>query len=134
MVAEFLPFLRGDWTPSAIGIWCIIAMFTLKFASEIRENRKLSSSDRQARREGFEKTVRLLTEENRLLQKDLSGLRAEYDNYRALCQSENDSLRKQVIDVEYEAAGLKRKLADQSRQIANLMGLEVPPVPLPPQG
>lgn len=100
-----------DWPPQAYGIWTLVVMAIVYAAREYRETRKLSSSDRQARREGFTWQVENLQRENRGLQLDLTSLRREYDEYRRLCHDETDQLRMQVISLEGEVAGMKRQRA-----------------------
>lgn len=103
------PEVFKDWAPQAYGIWTLVLMAIVYFAREYRETRKLSSADRQARREGFTWQVENLQRENRDLQTDLTALRREYDAYRKLCHEETDQLRDQVLSLENEVAGLKRQ-------------------------
>lgn len=105
------PDIFKDWAPQAYGIWTLVLMALAYFAREYRETRKLSADDRQARREGFTWQVENLQRENRQLNLDLTSLRREYDDYRALCHAETDQLRKQVVGLETEVAGMKRQRA-----------------------
>jgi len=109
-----------DFTPGAYGIWTGVLLFAGWLLREWRETRKLSADDRLARREGYEKQVTILTAENRALAGDMRDLREEYDQYRGICQQENDQLRSQVIKLEFDIAGLRRKTATIARDIARL--------------
>lgn len=104
-----------EFTPSTYGIWSLVAMFSIYLIREWRETRKLSAEDRLARRDGYQKQVELLTREYRSALGDLATLRKEYDEHRRLCQVETDQLRKMVIALEGEIAGLKRQ--DATAQI-----------------
>lgn len=125
MITELLPFMRDDWTPGAVGIWVLIGMFVIYAIREFRENRKLSASDRQARREGYEKQVQMLMEENRALAGDLTELRSEYDQYRRDCHAENDSLRQMIIRLENDTAGFKRRADALAIEVARLKGIDM---------
>lgn len=129
MIGDFAPFLKTNWTPSAVGIWILIFMFCVYALREYRETRKLSSADRQARREGYETQVQLLTGENRALASDLSQLRVEYDQYRRDCHAENDALRNMIIRLENEVAGFKRRADTLSIEIAKDRGIDVRSLP-----
>ena len=107
-----LPSLLEQFTPGAYGIWTIAAMVATYLLREYRETRKLSSSDKQARREGYAQQVSHLTTENRNLASDLRDLREEYDRYRRLCLQETDQLRDHVVQLENRLSGVLRKIAD----------------------
>lgn len=114
------PNIFGQWAPQAYGIWTLVIMAATYSAREWRATRKLSAEDRQARREGFTWQVENLQRENRQLNADLASLRREYDDYRALCHAETDQLRKQVMTLEGDIAGLKRQRAtDQVMKARN---------------
>lgn len=111
-----------DVTPGAVGIWIAVGMLAVHFIREWRENRKLSADDRVARREGYETQVRDLRTENRALIDDLRSLRKEYDEHRKLCQQETDQLRDMLVAVQDELQGLKRKVAVDAIELAQLRG------------
>jgi predicted nucleic acid-binding Zn-ribbon protein len=117
-----------EWgfTPGAYGIYAILAAILFNSLREYRENRKLSSSDRQARREGFEKQVQILQDENREQREDMRKLRDEYDGYRQICQEETNDLRQQVRRLENEQTGYKRRLDAQALELGKLRGIENP--------
>jgi hypothetical protein len=117
-----------EWgfTPGAYGIYGILAAILFRGMSEWRENRKLSSTDRQARREGFEKQVNILQDENRSQREDMVKLREEYDGYRRMCQQETDDLRGEIRRLETEQAGYKRRLDAQALELAKLRGIQQP--------
>lgn len=106
--------LLKDWAPQAYGIWTLVLLAIVYFAREYRETRKLSSDDRQARREGFAAHVESLQGENRSLRSDLFDLRREYDDYRRLCQHETNQLRDEVRHLEDKVVGLNRRLDSQA--------------------
>lgn len=110
----------STWTPAAYGIWTGVLMGAGWILKEWRENRKLSLEDRLARRGGYEKQVAALTAENRAVMEDLRLLREEYDTYRRLCHEETDTLRKDVIRLEDEMNGYKRRLDTQARDMGKL--------------
>ncbi len=112
--------ILAEFTPGAAGIWVGVFMFAGWLLREWRETRKLSADDRIARREGYEKQVQILAAENRALAKGIRDLREEYDTYRGVCQTENDQLRGQVIKLEFDLAGMRRKTATLARDIARL--------------
>ncbi|MDB5584326.1 MAG: hypothetical protein JWR80_9502 [Bradyrhizobium sp.] len=101
----------STWAPQAYGVWTLVLMAAVYFSREWRATRKLSTEDRQARREGFTWQVENLQRENRGLQTDLTVLRREYDEYRRLCHEETDQLRNQVIQLERDISGMKRERA-----------------------
>lgn len=114
-----------EFTPGAYGIWTGVLMFAAWFLKEWRETRKLSADDRLARREGYAKQVESLQKENRALGADLAKLRKEYDDYRHLCQSETDALRQNIIRLEGELSGYKRRVDMQGMEIAKIKGMDV---------
>lgn len=109
-------------TFGGVGVWTAVLMMFGWWLHDRREQRKLSLADRQANREGFQKQVQMLMDENRLLADDLHKLRDEHDGYRKICQRETDQLRNMVVANENEVQGLKRKLADATREIERLKG------------
>ncbi|WP_028970168.1 hypothetical protein [Sphingomonas sp. URHD0057] len=110
--------LFREWAPQAYGIWTLVLFAFVYLVREWRETRKLSSADRLARREGYALQVENLQRENRLLQTDLNALRHEYDDYRRLCHDETDALRSQVVRLEDEVTGLKRRIDSQAVSLA----------------
>lgn len=124
MVNEIRAIL-SEFTPGAAGVWTGVLMFAGWMLREWRENRKLSDADKQARRQGYEKQVQLLTGENRELAIDLRKLREEYDGYRKLCQAETEQLHRQNMEQEIEIATLRRRVDVQAIEIAQLS----PPAP-----
>lgn len=113
--------LLREWAPQAYGVWTLVLIAVLYFIREWRETRKLSSTDRLARREGYALQVENLQRENRFLQTDLTNLRHEYDDYRRLCQQETDDLRNQVIQLENNVAGLRRRVDTQAATLPRLI-------------
>ena len=111
-----------DVTPGAVGVWIAVGMLAVHFIREWRENRKLSADDRIARREGYETQVRDLRTENRALIEDLRALRKEYDEHRKICQQETDQLRDMLVALQDELQGLKRKVATDAIELAQLRG------------
>lgn len=97
-------------TPGGFGVWTLVLMVGAFLLREYRETRKLSAEDRLARREGYAKQVADLHDENRSLRGDLTLIRHEYDEYRKLCQEENEELRRMVINLENEISALKRRI------------------------
>lgn len=124
-MAEIAAKLVGlGWTPGAIGIWLGVLLIIGWFLKEYRETRKLSSNDKQARREGYAKQVEMLMGENRALLGDLQALRKEYDDHRQFCNAETKQLREMLVAVENEQSGISRKLTDANLEIARLKGYE----------
>lgn len=121
MMQELLTFMRGNWSPGAYGIWVLVAMFGIYLLREWRETRKLSSADRQARREGFEHQVDVLMHENRRLGEDLRALRHEYDNYRRQCLEENDQRVAEIRRLENELHGLQRQMRSQAQTLPRVI-------------
>lgn len=121
---SLLHTIASEFTPGAAGVWTGVLMFAGWMLREWRENRKLTDADKQARRQGYEAQVKLLTEENRALAADLSKLRHEYDAYRTMCQAETDGLRAMIIDLENAVAGLNRKTATQAIDLARTVAPE----------
>lgn len=107
---ELVQILR-EFTPGAWGIWTGVLILAGWIIKQIREDRQLSHDDRLARREGYAAQVANLMQFNRSLLEDIAELRKEYDNHRKICQMETDQLRRMVIDLEGEIAGLKRNRA-----------------------
>lgn len=106
-----IPSLLSGFTPGAAGIWTLVVMFAAFLVREWRETRKLSASDRLARREGYAAQVAGLQKENRELRTEMQRDRTEHEEYRKLCHAETDQLRRQVIDLTNEVEGLKRQQA-----------------------
>ena len=119
-MVEDIRAIMAAFTPGAVGIWVGVGMMLIYAIREWRETRKLSAEDRIARRDGYAAQVSALHAENRALAGDMRDLRQEYDHYRELCQRENDQLRAQVIKLEFDLAGLKRKTATLARDMARL--------------
>lgn len=120
-----------DWlskmTPGGYGIWTIALMVAAWLAKEWRETRKLSTDDRQAKREGFAKQVESLQVENRKLRGDLAEVEQRHDDYRHACQTETDGLRQQIRSLEDEVNGLRRRLDTQASTIGRaVLGLNAP--------
>lgn len=118
-------------TPGGVGIWTGVAMLAAWMLREWRENRKLSDADKQARRQGYEKEVAELRTLNRELRADMAkareeaearekAAREEHDRYRALCQQETDALRAKMLHLEFENAGMKRRLDTMALEMAAL--------------
>lgn len=118
-MSELVTFLQG-MTPGGYGIWVGVLMFLAYWVKEWRETRKLSSEDRQARREGFEAQVTLLMNENRALRAEMQNDRKVHADYRHLCHQETDLLRQHIIRLEDEVAGYKRRLDTQAIKVAQI--------------
>lgn len=126
------PDVLKDWAPQAYGIWTLVLMAVVYFAREYRETRKLSSEDRQARREGYTRDVENLRIENRSLRGELRDLNADYgdyrrahqaefDEYRRLCRDENEQRLQEVRLLEDKVRGLERKIDAQSAAIPRVI-------------
>ncbi len=109
-----------DFTPGAYGIWTGVIMGLIYFLREWRENRKLSTEDKLARRDGYAKQVSMLMGENRKLMNDLATLRREHDTNRKECIKENDELRGMIGHLQEEIEALKLQGAKDEFQIAQL--------------
>lgn len=109
-------------TPGGAGIWVLVVMAMFYGGREWRENRKLSSEDREAMRSGYSAEVAALRAENRALMEDMREIREEYDAHRKQCQIETDQLRKMVVALEGELEGLKRRVATDAIEILRLKG------------
>ena len=112
MIAAFLAWLQG-FTPAATGIWLFGSSGALVwFVSIMRErrlDRKLSIDDREARRAGFTAQLTQYQTTQGELMKAQTELRREYDEYRRACQTETALLRSQIIQLENDVAGWKRR-------------------------
>lgn len=118
----------SEFTPGAYGIWSIFVLVAGFILKEWRETRKLSSEDRLARRDGYAKQVEGLQKENRDLRADMTAAEARHDEYRRLCHGETDALRQNIIRLEGEVAGFKRRIDMQGMEIARLKGIDPPPM------
>lgn len=112
--------IAAQVTPGAAGIWTLVIMIGAFLIREWRESRKLSSSDRQARREGYAKQVSGLQVENRELRREITKtrreyadelriVRAEFADYRLLCEHETHQLRAQLGEALNLMAGIDRQ-------------------------
>ena len=99
-----------DFTPGAAGVWTGVFMFFAWWIREWRETRKLSSSDRLARRDGYARQVESLMAENRLLREDLRKLERQHHEYRRQCVAENDDLRKELCLTKGQLEEIKASL------------------------
>jgi predicted nuclease with TOPRIM domain len=120
-IAHLLP----DMSAGAYGIWLVAGMLLVKFMAEYRLMRGLTPEDRLARRDGYQKQVEILLEENRKLRLEMHQMNEHHEGYRQLCHAENDQLRQMLSTNADETEGLKRKIADLSMQIATLKGFDV---------
>lgn len=118
-MSEFSSFLSG-MTPGGVGIWTGVLAFLTYWGKQYVEERKLSSADRQARREGFEAQVTLLMGENRALRAEITADRKAHADYRMLCHQETDQLRQQIILLEDKVAGYKREADTRAMYEARL--------------
>lgn len=118
-----MEFSLPNWQPQAYGIWTGVLMFAAYIFKGWLETRKLSAADKQANREGFARQVEILISENRNLSGDLTNLRREYDDYRKLCHDETDQLRQQIVHLEDEAAGMRRKFDQLQTSLARQLGI-----------
>lgn len=109
-MGQIAALFASDATRTA-GIWLLVLMVGAFFVREWRETRKLSSDDRQARREGYAKQVAELHKENRALRSDLRRVEKDHDDYRKLCIEENGQLRGLIRSLEDHVVGLERQLA-----------------------
>lgn len=112
--------LLAQTTPSTYGIFVLVVMGAVYFWREWRDDRKLSSSDRLAKREGYAAQVELLMGENRKLLADMETLRIEYDDHRKLCYAETEQLRQMIIALQNEIEGLKRRAGNDALEILRL--------------
>lgn len=97
---------------------------------EWRLTRKLSLDDRLARRDGYAAQVSSLQAENRALREDMlvrdgkhyeeiQLVRHEYDEYRKLCEMENEQHRGAITALQDQVSGLKRRLATLGLEALN---------------
>lgn len=119
---EDLPMFLSKFTPGTYGVWMLVLMAAAHFAREWRLTRKLTSEERQARREGWTAQVEMLQRECRERAEDTRRLRGEYDEYRKLCQVETDQLRDMLQRQEDEISGLKRKHSELSLEMSRMKG------------
>lgn len=110
----------SELTPGGVGIWTGVLAFLTYWGKQYIEERKLSSADRQARREGFEAQVTLLMNENRSLRREMQQDREAHAAYRQLCHQETDALRQHIIKLEDDIAGYKRQLATHAIKVAQI--------------
>lgn len=118
----------AEFTPGAYGIWGIFVLVAGFIGKEWRETRKLSLEDRMARRDGYAKQVENLQKENRDLRADMTAAETRHDEYRRLCHAETDALRQNIIRLEGEVAGFKRRIDMQGMELARMKGIEPPPM------
>lgn len=118
---ELTPAAKGIWT-GVIGAALYLTVTSIK---EWRLNRALSLDDREARRAGFIKQLDHVNKAHHDLLADFSKLRTEYDQYRHACHAEQDSLRGQIVGLEHELAGFRRRLDSLSIWLARA-GINVP--------
>jgi hypothetical protein len=134
-----------SFTPTAYGVFLIAAMLFVHIMKDWRERAQLSAADRLARREGYAKDVSGLRVENRELRGELDRvrtdsaelvriLREEHEKYRKLCHDENDSLRGQIIHLENELTGTKRRLDVQAIMLAQASGMSLEEIALRIEG
>jgi DNA repair exonuclease SbcCD ATPase subunit len=116
--------IASQVTLGSTGIWLVAALLALHFAREYRETRKLSLEDRLAKRDGYQRQVEHLMQENRSLRGDISRLHVEYDQYRHLCQEENDQLRRMIVELEKKVNGLERRVATDAITLARMKGMD----------
>ena len=116
---ELAPLL-SELTPGAYGVWAIALMLAGFLTKEWRETRKLSSEDRQARREGYARQVEELSKENRALRTELTEEREHSAAHRKQCHVETDQLRTWVRNLEDELEGYKRKFAELSLELMKI--------------
>jgi predicted RNase H-like nuclease (RuvC/YqgF family) len=117
--------LFREWPPQAYGIWTLVFLAFFYAAREYRETRKLSAEDRQARREGFAAHVESLQTENRRLRTDLADLRREYDEYRRICQEENEQRIREGRVMENHIRGLERRLDAQAAALPRVIEAQI---------
>ena len=118
----------AEFTPGAYGIWGIFVLVAGFIGKEWRETRKLSLEDRLARRDGYAKQVENLQKENRDLRTEMIASEARHEEYRRLCHAETDALRQNIIRLEGEVAGFKRRIDHQGIELARIKGVEPPPL------
>ena len=116
---ELLAIMDGA-TPGAYGIWTLVLMIAGWFLKEWRENRKLSSADKLAKREGYAAQVQLLMNENRKLLADMHALRLEYDKHRKQCYAETEELRRMINVLQEDIDGLKAHAGEDALEILRL--------------
>lgn len=127
----------STWPPQAYGIWGIFLLVASYMLNGWLQSRKLSIEDRQANREGFARQVEFLQrqlrdsdDESRRARTELVDMRErlqqrdrEHDEYRKLCQAETDQLRKQILDLEDDAAGMRRQFDQLQATMARRFGI-----------
>lgn len=124
-------------TPGGLGIWGILFYLVAWSLKEWRETRKLSSEDRQARREGFQAQAESLMNENRKLREEVHNANANLDDYRKICQIETDQLRALVRTYRDQVEGYKRALLQYVDTIPEFVssatGVPLSQLKLPPR-
>lgn len=115
-----LSTFMSEMTPGGVGIWTGVLAFLTYWGKQYIEERKLTSADRQARREGFEAQVTLLMNENRALREEMNRDRKAHSDYRQLCHQETDQLRAQVLLLQDEINGYKRRLDSHALAMARM--------------
>lgn len=113
--------LSSGWTPGATGIWIAVLLMIGWMTREWRETRKLSTNDRQARREGYARQVEIMMNDNRRLSDALHELRQEYDEYRRICHEETDQLRAEIRRLEFQLAGQDRQIKALSTSLPRVI-------------
>lgn len=97
-------------------------MLAIYFMREYRETRKLSLDDRLARRDGYQKQVESLMTENRALRREMHDMNVSHEEHRRLCHQETDQLRKMIVRLEDDLAGLRRERSQDAIELARLRG------------
>lgn len=120
--------LQNDATRT-LGILALVGLGVIYLVREWRATRKLTTEERQARREGFAAQVDLLMRELAECRAECRGqlsdqqsLRRENDDFRRLAYQIQEQQRREILDLREEVEGLKRKQAHESGEIAKLKG------------
>jgi len=108
-------------TPTAGGAWATAIAVSAWLWREWRVERKMSSEDRLARREGYAAQVASLSDENRKLRGDLMAYDERHASYRRQCQEETDQLREEIRAIKEEFDGWKRKVASYGESAGHLV-------------
>jgi hypothetical protein len=136
---EIIKALAG-MSAGAKGIWLfgsiLVSGQLLKWVAEWRAWRQLPPENKQANREGFTAQVSLLTKQVVSGDAEARRLRAEIatlyeklrkrdedrEDDRRLCREETEGLRRQILGLENELAGLQRRLSAEAIAVVRAKG------------
>jgi len=109
---EWLIKAASTVTAGTASGWLLVLLAVIYINRDRREDRKLSTGDREALRAGFAQEVADLRKENREQRDEMQAIRHAADDARKLCQQENDQLRDEIVLLEQRFSGVMRKMAD----------------------